>query len=87
MHNSHFAAKKMKENVLNIEYHSNSLETSSSCVLSIHNHYSQLKKHLKVDPETRSYDFLTKNREKNPMSRNSTNLGTTSEHGMITVMF
>ena len=43
------------------------------------NHYSQLKKHLKVDPETRSYDFLTKTREKNPMSRNilisSTTLG------------
>ena len=37
MHNSHFAAQKMKENVLNIEYHSNSLETSSRCVLSIHN--------------------------------------------------
>ena len=34
------------------------------------NHYSQLKKHLKVDPETRSYDFLTKTHEKNPMSRN-----------------
>ena len=34
------------------------------------NHYSQLKKHLKVDPETRSYDFLTKTREKNPMSQN-----------------
>ena len=28
--------KKMKENVLNIEYHGN-LETSSRCVLSIHN--------------------------------------------------
>ena len=37
MHNSHFAAKKMKENVLNIEYHGNSLETSSRCVLSIDN--------------------------------------------------
>ena len=37
MHNSHFAVKKMKENVSNIEYHSNSLETSSRCVLSIHN--------------------------------------------------
>ena len=31
------------------------------------NHYSQLKKHLKFDPETRSYDFLTKTHEKNPM--------------------
>ena len=29
MHNCHFAAEQMKENVLNIEYHSNSLETSS----------------------------------------------------------
>ena len=37
MHDSHFAAKKMNENVLNIEYHSNSLETSSKRVLSIHN--------------------------------------------------
>ena len=27
--------KKMKENVLNMEYHGNSLETSSRCVLSI----------------------------------------------------
>ena len=38
MHNSHFAAKKMKENVLNIEYHSNSLETSSRYVLSTCHH-------------------------------------------------
>ena len=36
------------------------------------NHYSQLKKQVKVDSETRSYDFLTKTREKNPMSRNRT---------------
>ena len=28
------------------------------------NQYSQLKKQVKVDPETRSYDFLTKTREK-----------------------
>ena len=41
------------------------------------NHYSQLKKHLKVDPETRSYDFLTKTHEKNPMSRNILIYGTT----------
>ena len=46
------------------------------------NHYSQLKKHLKVDPETRSYDFLTKTREKNPMSRNIRILATTLESGL-----
>ena len=34
-HNFHFAAKRMKVNVLNIEYHSNSLETSSRCKLLI----------------------------------------------------
>ena len=34
------------------------------------NQYSQLKKQVKVDSETRSYDFLTKTREKNPMCRN-----------------
>ena len=28
------------------------------------NHYSQLKKQVKVDPETRSHDFLTKTRQK-----------------------
>ena len=37
MHNSHLAAKKMKENVLNIEYHDSSLETSLRCVLLTHN--------------------------------------------------
>ena len=42
MHNSHLAAEKMKENVLNIEYHSNSLGTSSRCVLSIHNNDSSI---------------------------------------------
>ena len=42
MHNSHFAAKKMKENVLNIEYDNNSLKTSSRCVLSIHNNNSSI---------------------------------------------
>ena len=41
------------------------------------NHYSQLKKQVKVDPETRSYDFLTKTREKNPMSGNIRILGMT----------
>ena len=40
MHNFHFAAQNVKENVLNIEYHSNSLETSSRCILSIHNNDS-----------------------------------------------
>ena len=47
------------------------------------NHYSQLKKHLKVDPETRSYDFLTKTREKNPMYRNIRDLGARLENAMI----
>ena len=51
------------------------------------NHYSQLKKQVKVDSETRSYDFLTKTREKNPMSRNITDLGTTSEYAMIALKF
>ena len=37
MYNSHLAAEKMKENVLNIEYHNSTLETSLRCVLSIHN--------------------------------------------------
>ena len=46
------------------------------------NHYSQLKKQVKFDPETRSYDFLTKTREKNPMCRNITDLGTISEYAM-----
>ena len=47
-------------------------------------HYSQLKKHLKVDPETRSYDFLTKTHEKNPMYRNIPDLGTRLEKAMNT---
>ena len=46
------------------------------------NHYSQLKKQVKVDPETRSYDFLTKTREKNPMWRNRTDLVVTLEYAM-----
>ena len=41
------------------------------------NHYYQLKKQVKVDPETRSYDFLTKTHEKNPMSGNIVILGMT----------
>ena len=41
------------------------------------NQYSQLKKQVKVDPETRSYDFLTKTREKNPRSPNILILGMT----------
>ena len=47
------------------------------------NHYSQLKKHLKVDPETRSYDFLTKTHEKNPMSGNILISYITLENGLI----
>ena len=37
MHNSHFAAKKIKENVFDTEYHNNSSEIFSRGVLSIHN--------------------------------------------------
>ena len=44
-------------------------------------HYSQLKKHLKVDPETRSYDFLTKTREKK--SGNIRNMKVTLEKRMF----
>ena len=47
------------------------------------NHYSKLKKQVKVDPETRSYDFLTKTREKNPMYRNIRDPGVTLENAMI----
>ena len=39
MHNSHFSAKNMKENVLDMEYHNNSLETSSRGVPQIHDNY------------------------------------------------
>ena len=49
------------------------------------NHYSQLKKQVKVDPETRSYDFLTKTREKNPMSRNILILGITLGFPLIII--
>ena len=42
--------------------------------------YYQLKKHLKVDPETRSYDFLTKIHEKNRMCRNILISGITLEN-------
>ena len=38
------------------------------------NHCSQLKKHLKVDPETRSYDILTKTHEKIPTIPNIPNV-------------
>ena len=44
--------------------------------------YSQMKKQVKVDPETRSYDFLTKTREKNPMCRNIRDLGPTLQNAM-----
>ena len=50
-------------------------------------HYSQLKKHLKVDPETRSYDFLTKTHEKNPMCRNVLISYTTLENALIKFKF
>ena len=48
------------------------------------NHYCQLKKQVKVDPETRSYDFLTKTREKNPRSPNILILGMTLGFHLIT---
>ena len=41
------------------------------------NQYSQLKKQVKVYPETRSYHFLTEIREKNPMSEKGTDLDAT----------
>ena len=47
------------------------------------NHYSQLKKQVKVDPETRSYDFLTETREQNPMLRNVRKLEVTLDLRMI----
>ena len=47
------------------------------------NHYSQLKKQVKVDPETRSYDFLTKTHEKIPTIPNIAEVQTTLEIRMI----
>ena len=47
------------------------------------NQYSQLKKQVKVDLETRSYDFLTKTREKNPMLPNIRKLEVTLGLRMI----
>ena len=46
------------------------------------NHYSQLKKHLKVDSETRSYDFLTRTHEKIPTIPNMPEVQTTLENRM-----
>ena len=46
------------------------------------NHCSQLKRHLKVDPETRSYDILTKNHEKIPTIPNIREVQTTLEKRM-----
>ena len=51
------------------------------------NHYSQLKKHLKVDPETRSYDFLTRTHEKIPTIPNMTEVQTTLENRMNFIAF
>ena len=45
------------------------------------NHCSQLKKHLKVDPETRSYDILTKTHEKIPTIPNTPVQWTTLRNG------
>ena len=47
------------------------------------NEYSWLKKQVKVDPETRSYHFLTKTHEKNPMSGFVRNTAITLEIRMI----
>ena len=47
------------------------------------NQYSQLKKQVKVDPETRSYDFLTKTHEKIPTIPNVPILCITLENRMI----
>ena len=51
------------------------------------NHYSQLKKQVKVDSETRSYDFLAKTREKNPRSSNILILGMTLGFHLITKFY
>ena len=51
------------------------------------NDVSEWKKHLKIDLETRSYDFLTKNHEKNPMSGNIRILAITSESDLIDNIF
>ena len=45
-------------------------------------HYCRLKKHLKDDPETRSYAFLTKTRQNNPMSGFILISGITSENDL-----
>ena len=47
------------------------------------NHYSQLKKQVKVDPETRSYDIRAKTQQKIPTIPNMAILWTTLGNGMI----
>ena len=49
--------------------------------------YSQSKKQVKVDLETRSYDFLMKTREKNPMSGNIRILGMTLGFHLNALLF
>ena len=51
------------------------------------NHYSQLKKLLKVDPETRSYDILTKTHQKIPTIPNMAKVWTTLGNGMNDPIF
>jgi hypothetical protein len=51
------------------------------------NHYSQLKKQVKVDPETRSYDILTKTHQKIPTIPNMAKVGTTLGNGMILKLY
>ena len=47
------------------------------------NNYFQLKKQVKIDPETRSYHFLTKTHEKNPRSGTVRNLEITLKIRLI----
>lgn len=51
------------------------------------NHYLQLEKQVKVDPETRSYDFLTKTHQKIPTIPDMVILWTTLVNGMIMTKF
>ena len=44
--------------------------------------YSQVKKQVKVDPETRSYDILTKTHQKISTIPNMAKVGTTLGNGM-----
>ena len=56
----------------------NSVLTLKNCQTTIPN----LKKHLKFDTETRSYDILTKTHQKIPIIPNMAKVWTTLENGM-----